>query len=80
MDDEELHEEIELTPEDEAALNQVNSDGELAFMQGIDTFNPLPFHLITKFGCERAIELLKDPKNRTPRMHVGPEGSGKPIR
>lgn len=67
MAEEELHEELDLAPEDEAALAQMNQDGELAFMQGIDTFHPLPFHLIEKHGEARAIELLKDPKNRTPR-------------
>ncbi len=64
---EELHEEIELSTEDEAALAQVNSDGEISYMQGIDAFSPLPMRLIEQYGRPRAIELLKDPKNRTPR-------------
>lgn len=72
----ELHEEIDLTPEDEAALAMVNADGEISYLMGMDAFNPRPFHLIAKHGRERAIELLKNPANRTPKRPLQFEGSG----
>lgn len=62
----ETYEQVDLEPGDDELFSEVRADGEPAYALGLDVFHDDPYRLIAKYGRDLAVQILSDPRNRTP--------------